>query len=257
MRGETIMPLMDHFAPPMENELPWTSLLSSWAVMLATRLNQWLPEQFVAHNDIKIMSEIESPLKSYDPATVTVAPDRFRRDSEERPRWEVPAPRYSFPRTKGDHVEVYVRDEDQVWSCHPAVVSFVTPTNKETLQQRRAFLSRCVSHLHEGASLAIIDIVTRFPFCLYNDLLTLLGAEEVPRLPSGTRLFAAAFRPVSRGDRSRTFDPDERLETDVWVEPVAIGQPLPTLPLRLIYDEYAPVEFEPPYHEVCRSHRLI
>jgi hypothetical protein len=136
-------------------------------------------------------------------------------------------------------------------------VSFVTPTNKETLLQRRAFLSRCVSHLHEGTSLVVIDIVTRFPFCLYNDLLTLLGAEEVPRLPSGTRLFAAAFRPVSRGDRRRTFDPDERLETDVWVEPAAVGQPLPTLPLRLIYDQYAPVEFEPPYHEVCRSHRLI
>src|SRR5262249_26543068 len=153
----------------------------------------------------KIMSEIESPLMSYDPPTVTVAPDRFPGGAEEPPRWEVPAPRYSFPRTKGDHVEVYVRDEDQVWACYPAVVSFVTPTNKETLLQRRALLSRCVSHLHEGTSLVVIDIVTRFPFCLYNDLLTLLGAEEVPRLPSGTRLFAAAFRPVSRGDRRRTF----------------------------------------------------
>jgi hypothetical protein len=252
------MPLHDHFHEPMEGELSWTSLLSSWAVWLATRLNQlWLPKQFVAHNDIKIMSEIEIPLTSGDPPTVTVAPDRARGEAEERPRWEVPPPRYSFPRTKGDHVEVYVRDEDQVWACHPAVVSFVTPTNKETLQQRRAFLSRCVSHLHEGASLVVIDIVTRFPFCLYNDLLTLLGAEEVPRLPSGTRLFAAAFRPVSRGDRSRIFDPHERLETDVWVEPVAVGQPLPTLPLRLIYDEYAPVEFEPTYDKVCRSHRLI
>src|SRR5437660_2681437 len=119
------MPLLDHFAPPLEEELGWTSLLSSWAVFLASRLNQlWLPEQFVAHNDIKIMSEIESPLRSFDPPTVTVAPDRFRGDAGERPPWEVPAPRYRFQRTKGDHVEVYVRDEAQVWACHPAVVSF-------------------------------------------------------------------------------------------------------------------------------------
>ena len=47
-----------------------------------------------------------------------------------------------------------------------------------------------------------------------------------------------------------------RLETDVWVEPVSVGQPLPTLPLRVIYDVYVPVEFETVYWETLRSHRL-
>jgi len=188
------MPLGDHFAGA--GEYDWTSWTSTWAVYVEERLNcLWLPEQFVALNDIKILSEIESPLRSYDPPSVTTALDKRRGTAGERPHWELPAPHFSFPRTKGDHVEVYVRDEDQVWACPPAVVSFVTPTNKGTLQQRRAYLSRCVSHLHEGASLVIIDVVTRFPFCLYNELLTLLGAETAPRLPAGTRLFAAAFRP--------------------------------------------------------------
>ena len=31
---------------------------------------------------------------------------------------------------------------------------------------------------------------------------------------------------------------------------------MPTLPLRLIYDEYAPVEFEAVYTETLRGHRL-
>jgi len=252
------MPLLDPFAPPMENELPWTSLFSSWACGLASRLNlAWLPEDFLAHNAIKIGDEIESPLKSYDPPSVGVARERPGEPPEQRPAWDVPAPRWSVPRIRGDHVEVHVHDRDQRWACHAAVVAFVTPTNKETLQQRRAFLARCAAHLYEGASLVVIDIITQYPVCIYNDLLSLLAAEDLPRLPSGTRLFAAVFRPVSRGDRRKVFDPDERLEMDVWLEPVTVGTALPTLPLRLIYDLYAPVEFEATYQEVLRGHRLL
>src|SRR5262249_37767789 len=152
-------------------------------VRLASRLNErWLPADFVAVNAVKIGHEIESPLKSYDPPTVGAAPGA---PPGERPAWEVPALRWTVPRTKGDHVEVHVRDEAQRWAGLAAVVAFVTPTNKEILQQRRAFLSRCVSHLHEGASLAVIDVVNSRGGCLFNDLLTLLGAEEVPRLPAG------------------------------------------------------------------------
>jgi hypothetical protein len=252
------VPLHDHFTQGTDGEIPWTSLLSSWAVTLATRLNDlWMPDEFVAQNDIKIGYEIESPTRSYEPPSVGIAPGRPGEQPFCRPTWEVPPPQWSFARSKGDHVEVHVHDEAQRWACHPAVVAFVTPTNKETPQQRRAFISRCVAHLYEGTSLVLIDVITRFPSCLYNDLLTLIGAESIPRLPPDARLFAAAFRPVSRGDRDRVIDPDERLETDVWVEPVAVGQPLPTLPLRLIYDLYVPVEFETTYQEVCRSHRLI
>lgn len=250
------MPLHEAFLREMDDGF-WTSYLSSWAVILSGRLNRcWVPKEFLARNRIKIGYEIESPLKSYDPPSVGSAPQRPGEEPAACPTWSVPPPRWSVPRTKGDHVEVVVGDRTQVWSGRAAVVAFVTPTNKETLQQRRAFLCRCATHLYQGASLVVLDVITAHSACLFNDLLTLLGVEDVPRLPKGTHLFAAAFRPVSRGDRTKVFDDDERLELDVWLEPVAVGEPLPTLPLRLIYDLYVPVEFELTYQEVCRSHRL-
>src|SRR5438552_192438 len=43
------MPLFDHFRPPVENDLPWDSLLSGWATYLTTVLNQrWLTRDFIA-----------------------------------------------------------------------------------------------------------------------------------------------------------------------------------------------------------------
>lgn len=61
-------------------------------------------------------------------------------------------------------------------------------------------------------------------------------------------LYAVAYRPVLR---------QEKPEIDLWTAPVAVGQPLPTLPLRLTGDLFVPVEFEPAYQEACRRRRLI
>jgi hypothetical protein len=61
-------------------------------------------------------------------------------------------------------------------------------------------------------------------------------------------MFAGAYRPVLR---------DEKAEIDIWVAPVAVGQPLPTLPLRLTGDLMVPVDFEATYMDVCRGRRLL
>jgi hypothetical protein len=38
---------------------------------------------------------------------------------------------------------------------------------------------------------------------------------------------------------------------------VAVGQPLPTMPLRLTGDFMLPVDFETAYMDVCRDRRMI
>ncbi|MGL4554624.1 MAG: hypothetical protein ACRC33_25955 [Gemmataceae bacterium] len=246
------MPLRDHFHEPVSDHLEWGSLLHAWAVTIETNLNlRWLPDQFVALNHIKLRASRENPTQTHDPISISLADGRT-----DKPGWEVPTPDAVIPRIQGDHVEVKVIDRRQVWADPAAFVVLVAPTNKETLAQRRAFLARCVSHLHQSAALVLIDIVTSLPHCLYNDLLTLLGAEGVPRLPLGTNTFAAAFRPVARGEPGRYGLPGTRLETDIWVSPVAVGRTLRTMPLRTIYDAFAPVEFEAAYEEVCRTRRI-
>jgi hypothetical protein len=52
---------------------------------------------------------------------------------------------------------------------------------------------------------------------------------------------------VRRGDRD---------ETDLWRRPLAVGAPLPTLPLRLTGDLFIAVDFEAAYQEACRRRRL-
>jgi hypothetical protein len=43
----------------------------------------------------------------------------------------------------------------------------------------------------------------------------------------------------------------------VWTATFAVGDPLPTMPLRLIADYFVPVDFEAAYTEACRRRRLI
>jgi hypothetical protein len=61
-------------------------------------------------------------------------------------------------------------------------------------------------------------------------------------------LYAAAYRPVLRGDTP---------EIEIWAQACALEAALPTMPLRLIRDLFVPVEFEATYMETCRQRRLI
>jgi len=61
-------------------------------------------------------------------------------------------------------------------------------------------------------------------------------------------MFAGAYRPVLR---------NEKAEIDIWVSPLAVSQPLPTMPLRLIEDLMIPVDFETAYMDVCRDRRMF
>jgi hypothetical protein len=68
------------------------------------------------------------------------------------------------------------------------------------------------------------------------------------RLPPAKSLYAASYRPVLR---------DGRPEVDIWANAFAVGDPLPTMPLRLIADYFVPVELEATYMEACRRRRLL
>lgn len=76
------------------------------------------------------------------------------------------------------------------------------------------------SHPFEMAGV-VVEVVTERPSDLHRELLVRLGvADPGP----GPALSGSAFRPVER---------DGKRWLDVWREPIAVGQPLPTLPLWL------------------------
>ena len=127
-----------------------------------------------------------------------------------------------------------------------AAVAFISPGNTDRPEERQAFAAKCASYLHQGIAL-IIDIVTSRGANLHNETMRLMNAADEFLLPADAELYAAAYRPVLR---------QERAEIDLWTAPVAVGDPLPTLPLRLTGDLFVPVDFEAAYMEACRRRRL-
>jgi hypothetical protein len=93
----------------------------------------------------------------------------------------------------------------------------------------------------------LVDIVTSRRTNLHNEILRIMEAADTCPLAPDLALYAVAYRPLLR---------DGKAEIDVWRVPLALGQPLPTLPLGLRGDLVIPVDFETTYAEVCRRKRL-
>ncbi len=78
----------------------------------------------------------------------------------------------------------------------------------------------------------LVDVVTERTADFHRELLMALG---VPDPGAGSALYGSAYRPVER---------DGSPALDIWREAVAVGQPLPTLPLWLRGGLCLPVELE-------------
>jgi hypothetical protein len=128
-----------------------------------------------------------------------------------------------------------------------AAIELVSPRNKDRAEARRAFAVKCASYLHQGINLIVLDIVTGRRANLHNEVLGLLSAPDAPRMPPEVTLYAAAYRPARR---------QEREEIDLWPAPLAVGQPMPTLPLALTAELSMPIDLEATYMDARRRRRL-
>ncbi len=213
------MPLLDHFHPPPDSRLSWRSLHSGWATRLADALTENAPPEFVVAEFRR--SFLPSDISSCEP-------------------FSGPPPR-SMPGLFPDDFGV------RIWSdggfTLVAVVELISPENKDRAEDRRAFAAKCACYLHQGIAVVVIDIVTSRGANLHNETMRLMEAADEFLLPADVELYAVAYQPVLR---------EEEPQIDLWTAPVAVGQPLPTMPLRLTGDLFVPVEFEPAYQEACR-----
>src|SRR5438034_8821975 len=47
VKEDFVMPLRDHFHPPLENILPWEGFHATWPVMIVARLRRQLPRRYL------------------------------------------------------------------------------------------------------------------------------------------------------------------------------------------------------------------
>lgn len=243
------MPLLDHFRPPLYPTRHWESFHARWAGAISDALNaNLLPKDYFAEIQTHVGSRVEIDVATFHG---DAARDRRERASEggvalmEAKPWAPPVASMQMPAIYPDSIEVLVYGT-QGGSTLVAAIELVSPGNKDRPETRRAFAAKCASYLQQGIGLMVIDVVIDHPANLHNELVDLL--EIGPKFEiEAADLYAIAYRPIRRPDVERT---------DVWVAPLAIGKPLPLLPLALDKSICIPLDLEPPYVEACQRSRL-
>jgi hypothetical protein len=242
------MPLFDHFHPPLTPHHHWESFHSNWATRIADGIAAVLPPEFQVEEHVHVGPSIEIDVATYEeekPAAngTSTGPALATRAA---PAYAPPVPDRTMPAAFPETFEVRVFNTTAGLTL-VAVIELVSPGNKDRPAERRAFATKCASYLAQGVSLILVDVVTSRQANLHNEVMRLMEAAPDLDLPADVSLYAVAYRPVRRG---------ERQEIDLWQRRLAVGEPLPTLPLRLTGDLFVAVDFEAAYQEACRRRRL-
>jgi hypothetical protein len=226
------MPLLDHFNPPLSERRHWHSFHNAWATYLSSQLNALLPPGYFAEANVQFGVEVD--VAAFEETHAAGTPTG----------WTPSPPSLSRPfDMSGVVVEVGIFSRSGGPQLAGAI-ELVSPANKDRPLHRDTFVSNCVTYLQAGIGLVLVDVVTERPADLYRELLVRLGLGDPG---PGPVLSGSAFRPVEReGVRM----------LDVWREPIAVGQRLPTLPLWLRGGLCLPVELEATYERTCIEQRV-
>lgn len=118
-----------------------------------------------------------------------------------------------------------------------AVIEIVSPGNKSSQHALTAFVNKAEELLLAGVNLLIVDLFapsTRDPQGIHKAIWDRFQEEEF-ELPTGKSLTAVAYAAMKK--------------KTAYVEPLAIGDPLPSLPIFLDASLYVPAPLETTYNE--------
>jgi hypothetical protein len=240
------MPLLDHFHPPLSERRPWESFRTTWAACLADVLNRdVLPPGYVALEQVHAGAAIEIDVAtSADPGAGRT--NGGGAATVPRTVWTPAAAPVVLPAVfpPGCTVEILTTEGGR---SLVAAIELVSPGNKDRAGKRRLFAAKCATYLSRGVGLIVVDVVTSRQGNLHNELLELLGLDAALQMPAQQSLYGVGYRPLQ-------VDGDGRIET--WPVPLAVGQPLPALPLSLEAERCVPVDLEVAYREACQRRRL-
>jgi hypothetical protein len=234
------MPLLDHFRPPLRNVLQWNSFHSAWLTALAADFNRELPPRFYAEPSTRFGIEVDVAAleRMSDPSAVGDYGDWA-------PTYSAPAATATVPFAIGtDALEVLVYEDYPGEIRLVGAVEFVSPANKDRPEWRAAFVTKCREYLHRGIGLVIVDVVTDKHFNLHNELMQAIGQPE-PAVPG--HLYAVAYHPTGKNGSGQLA---------IWPHPLAVGEPLPELPMWLWGGLSIPARLNDTYDETCRMLRV-
>jgi hypothetical protein len=225
------MPLRDHFHGELNQRRHWESFLACWPMEIIRRLNTRLPARYRGELQVHLGLGVEPDVVAFEEESLS-----------ENAR---PVQTYAVDLPAQDAFEVRIVDDQH--GRLVAAIELVSPGNKDRPENRRAFAIKCAAYLQQRVSVVIVDMVTERRANLHLELMELLQQREAAPWTEGQDLYAVAYRTTKENDAWRL---------DIWQQPLALGQPLPTLPLWLASNLAVPLELEVNYEETCQVLRI-
>jgi hypothetical protein len=247
--GGNAMPLRDHFNPPLAKVRSWDELHGLWPGKMVDDLSERLPPGYYAASGIHLGAcrEVDiAAMEPSDPGRALSTPD-LADTGATTAVYSPPLPALELAGLPGqDEYEVCVYDERHERRL-VAAIEIVSPSNKDRPDSRGAFVAKCAELVRRRVTVAIVDVVTTKRFNLFAELLELIDREDPSLSSDPPSIYAHVCRSSGRNGDARFA---------VWPYGLAIGQPLPTLPIWLDDDTAVPLDLEHSYQRTCRVLRM-
>jgi hypothetical protein len=242
------MPLRDHFRSPLDDLHSWDGLHGMWPAMIVRQLIEVLPEPYFAVPGVHLGTLYEIEVGTFhDPlpeskgmedgengvAVATYAPPKPTLTLEPR-----------LPNQDVYDVRIYDNRRNRRLV---AAIEIVSPSNKDRPENRSTFVAKVAALLKNNVSVSIVDVVSTSNFNLYAELMAFLQSVDPALGDEPPPMYAATLR---------LRNEDGRRMMDNWYHPLAIGQPLPTLPIWLKETWAIALDLESSYEETCRILRI-
>jgi hypothetical protein len=241
------MPLRDHFHPPVSKRSSWEGLHGGWPAVIVQHLVQRLPDCYVAEPRTHL-GAYRGTLDLDDEQDPIVIPRQHQVFETAAANAILPAPTLTleaeFPEQYAYEVLIFDIERDRQLV---AAIEIVSPANKDRPESRHLFVAKCFNLLRQNVCLSIVDLVTIRKQNLYAELLSMINRRDPTLGPPPPPAYAVTCR-------KRQADGHNLL--DSWCHPIAIGQPLPTIPIWLSGRENVLVDLEASYEETCRVLRV-
>ena len=242
------MPLRDHFRSPLDDVHSWDELHGMWPAVIVQKLVEILPEPYFAAPGVHLGTLYEVDIRTYrgpgaepngyDIANGGVAVATFA----------PPKPTLTLePQLPGQDIyEVRVYDSRRNRQL-VAAIEILSPSNKDRPESRATFVAKVATLLRNNICVSIVDVVSTYDFNLYGELMTFMHGDDPALGSEPPPMYAATLRTRYEGNRRMM---------DNWFHPLAIGQPLPTLPIWLKETWAISLDLETSYEETCRTLRI-
>jgi len=242
-----IMPLRDHFHPPLSRSSSYQEVHGQWPAVLVQDLGRLLPANYVAGPHVHVGTQIEVDVGTFERES-TLSDSGVANGGLTTQVYAPPRPSLEIQTALGDFDEYEVRVYDvQRERRLVAAIELISPGNKDRPETRAQFIAKCASLLRSGVCVVLVDIVTSKDFNLYSELLSLIG-EHDPTLsapPSATYAVSCRWHP-----RGAEF------WLEAWNQTLRPHQSLPILPLWLSETLAISLDLESSYEQTCRDLRI-